>query len=116
MMPAESVGLPLPHIAFVGIVTIVSVLIVCSVLHIATITMSVIAVLVWQPVVEELHGSLLPVAYPLILTQSSIMPVKYDCTCKVLQISVQHAIHVQYMMHVSTHMNIIYSACTDKCM
>ena len=87
MIPAESVGLPLPHIAFVGIVIIVSVLIVCSVSHIATRTMSVMAALVWRSVVEELHGSLLPVDYPLILTQSSIMPVKYDCTCKVLHIT-----------------------------
>ena len=55
MIPAESVGLPLPHIAFVGIVTIVSVLIVCSVSHTATRTMSVTDVLVWQSVAEELH-------------------------------------------------------------
>ena len=52
MIPAESVGLPQPHIAFV---CIVSVLIVCSVSQIATKTMSVIAVLVRQSVVEELH-------------------------------------------------------------
>ena len=94
-------GLPLAHIAFVGIV---SVLIVCSVSHIATRTMSVIAVLVWQCVVEELHSSLLTVDYPLRLTQSHMVSVKYDCICKVLHITLQHAT-------LCSHTCTIHDAC-----
>ena len=47
MIPAESVGLPLPHIAFVGTV---SDLIARSMFHVATRTVPAIAVLVWQSV------------------------------------------------------------------
>ena len=47
MSQGGCVGLPLSHSAFVGIV---SDLIVCSMSHIATRTVPVIAVLVWQSV------------------------------------------------------------------